>query len=222
VQEHRLSVARSARYYSLGDAAARELWIVLHGYGQLAGRFLTQCEALADAGRLVVAPEGLSRFYVGSRPHQQVGASWMTREDRLAEIADYVRYLDAVHADLARAGRADRAVHVLGFSQGAATACRWVTAGAVRARRLVVWGGEIPPDLDLADPQVRARLAGLDLVLVFGTADEYFPPALVAAHETRLRAHDLPYRLLGYEGGHEVTAALLRQLAGGPPDRARP
>src|SRR2546422_2866054 len=46
-------------------------------------------------------------------------SSWMTREDRLAEIEDYVRYLDAVYAEVF--GSLDRAgvtVHALGYSQG--------------------------------------------------------------------------------------------------------
>ena len=77
----------------------RELWYVLHGYGQLAAPFLDDFRAIDDGTRLIVAPEALSRFYEGdvqARLHKdaKVGASWMTREDRDAEIADYVAYLD--------------------------------------------------------------------------------------------------------------------------------
>src|SRR5206468_3354730 len=84
------------------------------------------------------------------------GASWMTREDRLHEIDDYVRYLDAVHAQVA-SGKAR--VTALGFSQGTATACRWAAFGSARIDRLIVWGGEVPPDLDLGDTRVKERLA---------------------------------------------------------------
>jgi dienelactone hydrolase len=79
----------------------------------------------------VVAPEALSRFYVdrgepAAGTPARVGATWMTREDREAEIADYVRYLDrALDAAAGRPGAAAPALGVLGFSQGAATACRW-------------------------------------------------------------------------------------------------
>ena len=36
--EHHLEVSRTARYWVLGEgtAAPREVWFVLHGYGQLA------------------------------------------------------------------------------------------------------------------------------------------------------------------------------------------
>src|SRR5438067_4641848 len=82
----------------------------------------------------------------------------MTREDRLAEIDDYVRYLDAVYDDVFR--RIDRArvtVHALGFSQGAATVSRWTAMGKSRIDRVILWGGEFPPDLDLTGPQYRSE-----------------------------------------------------------------
>src|SRR5712691_5295634 len=105
MREHQIAVTRTARYYTLGKPGPRTqaVWFVLHGYGQLAERFLHHFEPLDDGSRLIVAPEGLSRFYLGDpaerpSPERKVGASWMTREDRLAEIGDYVRYCDAVYA----------------------------------------------------------------------------------------------------------------------------
>ena len=63
VEEHRITVPRTARYYTLGEAVtASELWLVLHGYGQLARFFLRPFEGM-ERGRLIAAPEALSRFY---------------------------------------------------------------------------------------------------------------------------------------------------------------
>src|SRR2546425_9676771 len=77
---------------------------VCHGSGQLAARSLRHFEPLADGTRLVVAPEALSRFYLEDTTvpakERKVGATWMTRENRLSEIDDYVRYLDALHAEV--------------------------------------------------------------------------------------------------------------------------
>src|SRR6266550_1297389 len=136
VSEHHLSVARTARYYTLGEPGATEVWFVCHGYGQLAGRFLRRFEPIADGSRLVVAPEGLNRFYVGSGEHrdQPVGATWMTREDRLNEIADYVKYLDAVYADVFGGKPTAARVRALGFSQGAAPGTRGVTRATAQQR----------------------------------------------------------------------------------------
>jgi predicted esterase len=211
MEEHRISVPRSARYHTLGDRkGAGDVWFVCHGYGQLAARFLERFRPLDDGSRCVVAPEGLSRFYLTEDPSERrVGASWMTRESRLSEIEDYVRYLDAVYRDVVDGSPR---VTVLGFSQGAATACRWAAFGSPRVDRLIVWGGEIPPDLDLAASPALERLRALRLELVYGSRDQYFTPKVVAAAEARLRAAGLPYTLVPFDGGHEIDEATLRRL----------
>ena len=88
-----LAVARNARYFTLGETgpAVDEIWFALHGYAQLAGAFARYCQPLAAPRRLVVVPEALSRFYLGDHtkpagPDARIGASWMTREDRQADI----------------------------------------------------------------------------------------------------------------------------------------
>ncbi|MGH7522294.1 MAG: alpha/beta hydrolase [Gemmatimonadales bacterium] len=206
MQEHVLSTSRSARYFTLGSPEqATEFWFVCHGYGQLASRFLERFRPLEANERCIVAPEGLSRFYLTENPaERRVGASWMTREDRLHEIDDYVRYLDAVYRTVnPRTAR----VTALGFSQGTATACRWAALGSSRLDRLIVWGGEVPPDLDLKLLRVPA------LTLVHGTRDEFFTPKVVEANETRLRQHGIAYEPASFEGGHEIDAATLLRLS---------
>ena len=200
-------MSRVARYFTIGRPD-REVWFVLHGYGQLAARFLRHFEPLDDGARLIVAPEGLSRFYLTEDPaERRVGASWMTREDRLAEIEAYVRYLDAVYEELSRTvDRAQAKVTLLGFSQGSATACRWSTMGKARFDRLIIWGGEVPPDVDL--------LRALPLSLVYGSRDPYFTPKVVAAIEARLREHGISYDLVPFEGGHEIDGDVLQRVAG--------
>ena len=205
MQEHHLSTPRTARYFTLGSPErSTDVWIVCHGYGQLASRFLERFRPIEAEQRCIVAPEGLSRFYLTESPtERRVGATWMTREDRLQEIDDYVRYLDGIYAKAVTSGAR---VTALGFSQGTATVCRWTALGSSRVDRLIVWGGEVPPDLDLT------RLRVPRLTLVFGTRDEFFTPKIIAATESRLRAHKIPYDLMPFEGGHEIDATTLRRL----------
>lgn len=205
MQEHSLTTQRTARYFTLGTPErATDVWFVCHGYGQLAARFLERFRPVERPDRCVVAPEGLSRFYLSENPaERRVGAAWMTREDRLHEIEDYVRYLDAVYADVAPA---KQSVSALGFSQGTATVCRWAALGASRIDRLILWGGEVPPDLD---PKL---LRVPKLTLVYGTNDEFFTPKVVAANETRLREHGVPYELISFEGGHAIDVETLKRL----------
>jgi predicted esterase len=217
MDEHRITTQRSARYYTLGlaGAATREVWFACHGYAQLAGRFLEKLRVLDDGHRHLVAPEGLSRFYLSeSAAERRVGACWMTREDRLAEIDDYVHYLDAVYAAVfARVDRAAVTVHALGYSQGAATVSRWAGMGTARIDRVVLWGGELPPDLDLSKEPAKERLRAGRLTFVYGRSDEFITPKIVETTKQRLREHAIPYREMPFDGGHELNATVLTDLA---------
>ena len=213
--EHHIEVPRTARYLTLGPAEAADLWVVLHGYGQLASRFLRRFEPLDDGSRRIVAPEALSRFYVRSEggrhgAESTVGATWMTREDRETEIRDYVRYLDILAEQEMAPGRAK--VTILGFSQGVATACRWATLGSVRPDRLVLWGDFLPPDLDMAAAERRWR--DVDVVLVRGAADRTLGSERLASQEAeRMARAGLSARTVGYEGGHDIEPHTLQRLA---------
>ncbi len=215
MQEHSLSVYRTARYFVLGDPSGPvdEVWLACHGYGQLAAYFLRHFRAVEAPHRLIVAPEGLSRFYL--EDHQRVGASWMTREARAAEIDDYVRFLDTVYTEvLTRAGGRARLV-AFGFSQGGATVARWLAGspmlGDPPAARLVLWGSVLPHDLDLAAHGPWLRRAGLTLVA--GDRDEFATPERIAEQEARLRAAAIPFETVRFDGGHRLVAEVLRGLA---------
>lgn len=210
LQATHLLVPRSARIVTAGPppAVARALWYGFHGYGQLARTLARELLPLAVTHHLV-APEGLSRFYARGGDGR-VGASWMTREDRESEIADYVRYLDLVHEHLAPPPGLP--IRLLGFSQGSATACRWAAYGATRPERVVLWGGDVPPDLEW--DRVRHHLRGVAFTLVNGRADSYMPSDAVERSASRLREHGVSVETLWFDGGHQLDQDILRALAG--------
>lgn len=212
MEEHHITVPRSARYHLLGDPSkASAVWIVLHGYGQLARYFLRHFEGLQEQ-RLIAAPEGLSRYYTDAG-HTRVGAAWMTREDREQEIVDHVNYLDLLAAELQRRAGRELPVHVLGFSQGVATGARWAARGRTRAAGLVLWGGQLPPDLD-ADT-MRARWQGMGISLVHGRADDVVPVLALEAAALRIREAGLTCAIIRYDGGHGLDRLVLGRLLGG-------
>lgn len=220
LSEHHLPVSRTARYVMLGGTGdtVSDVWVVCHGYGQRAVRFARGFEPIASDTRRIVAPEALSRFYLdppGGETHgtARVGASWMTREDRQAEINDYVEYLDALWRQVKPASDHARLV-AFGFSQGAATAARWAVLGSARPSLLLLWGGSVPRDL-LAG-QSLARLAVIPLVLVAGRGDRFAPDAVVEEEERVLRGQGLEPRVVRFDGGHTLDAAVLKSLAGTP------
>ena len=218
--EHTIVVPRTARYSTLGamHGFPRELWFVCHGFGQLAARFIRHFAPIDDGSRLIVAPEALNRYYLDPLPERRkqqeprVGATWMTREFRDAEITDYVRYLDLVAAEVRHhlTGASPRIV-VLGFSQGTATVCRWLAHSELRADRLVLWAGLIPPELELA--RWAEKLEGAAVTLVVGDQDEFATPELLAAEAERLSDAGLAYSLHRFAGGHTVDAAALEAVA---------
>jgi predicted esterase len=138
----------------------------------------------------------------------------MTREDREAEIADQVEYLDALHAHVtALRGGEPATVRVLGFSQGVATAVRWVLAGSVVPDEMIIWAGNAPIELD----DQATRLAGMRLTLVTGERDALVEWASVEATAAKLSARGLDVRLLRFDGGHRLDDHTLREIAADAP-----
>lgn len=219
-----LQVARTARYYTLGGTGGGvdEAWFVLHGYRQAARRFARRFEVLDAPERIVVVPEALSRFYVDPSPgrhgpEHRVGASWMTREDRDHEIADYVAYLDALASEVATTvAPSVRRRIVLGFSQGAHTASRWVVLGRPVATELVLWGAGLATDL--SPDALAAGLDGVHVTFVRGEQDRYRHPREEAAQDALLKALGVPFRVLIHRGGHEIAPGPLLDIASGQRD----
>ena len=215
---HHIRVEKTARYFTLGGTGrCRVAWIVLHGYGQLAGEFIRYFADLANEQTLLVAPEALNRYYLigpskAAAHERPVGATWMTREDRESEIGDYVEDLDSVYEEIATHVVPGAAINVIGFSQGAATATRWVTHGRSRIDRLVLWGGLIPPDTNLESG--HATIRRVPLTLVVGSRDQYVDAAALAAERARLDAANVPYDLIEFDGGHAVSRAVFPRLLG--------
>ncbi len=160
-----------------------------------------------------MAPEGLSRFYL-SGVSGRIGASWMTSEARNDEIDDYIDYLDAVLSDvMAKLPRAGVDVGVFGFSQGTATACRWIQKGQVRAKELVLWGGLYPREvvvkaIDLRPfRQIRTRI-------VIGDDDEFVPKGHVEQQREFVRQNNLSCEIIEFSGNHRIYDEILQSVMG--------
>lgn len=207
-----LVVSRHARVGLVGDpAGAREAWLLLHGYGMLAQGILHWFRAAERPGRLLVAPEGLSRFYQERNGLRTVGASWMTREDREHELLDQQGYLDQVVRDIV--GDIPR-LEVHGFSQGVATAARWVAREAHAVARLVCWGGTLPEEVDVA--ALGAAVAPEPVHFVVGDRDAWVAPEAVAADAERTRAAGVAVELHRFAGGHRIDDGVLARLEARP------
>ncbi|MBC3541286.1 alpha/beta fold hydrolase [Rufibacter sp. H-1] len=205
-----ISVPRTAHLHQLGTLSpeTRHLWIVLHGYGQLARYFIRHFEGITDAQTAVLAPEGLSRFYLEGFSGR-VGATWMTKEERLHEITDYINYLNQVR-EMALNEAPDAELHVLGFSQGGATACRWLAQAQWPMKQLVLWAGVFPEDMEITS--ASRTLSQTHLTYVYGLQDPFVADDKVQAQLVRVEAAGLHPEVITFAGKHELNQEVLRLL----------
>lgn len=202
-EAHYLKVEKTARYYTSGLLSGnyKRLCFCLHGYGQLAQYFIRKFHQPALSETLFIAPEGFHRFYL-SESKGRVGASWMTKEDRLNDIADYIHFLDEVCTRVQNEVGEQLPMGVFGFSQGVATACRWVSNSRFTFEYLINWAGAFPPDLNFA--QAHEKLDPMHLLLAVGSEDEFISAEAAREHLNFLKERGFEPEWLPFEGRHDV------------------
>lgn len=211
-QHHRIEIPRTAHYYTIGplDSRVRRFWIVCHGYGQLASRFIRRFDVLDDGQTLVLAPEGLSYFYWGGFTGEPV-ASWMTRQHRLDEIRDYARYLQMLYDSHVPQLHPDVQINLLGFSQGVATQLRWIMTCFPRFHNLLLWAGMPPEDLDYRP--YRDYFFSKKILFVYGRQDPFLTHDRMEWVRGFAREQFPWWEEQAFDGVHEVDSTVLESLA---------
>lgn len=210
MESHAITVPRTARYFTLGTPSPqiRYFWLVCHGYGQLAGQFIRKFESILDDTTFVLAPEGLSRFY-WQGVSGDVGASWMTKEDRLSEIEDYANYLSALYERYTSQLPSDVKIILMGFSQGCATQIRWMANRLPHFHHLLLWAGALPEDIDY-HPH-HGYFEGKNIDFFYGANDSYLTPERIEAHRQIIVQSGLKVQMHTFDGQHEVDREALRE-----------
>ena len=209
ITEHYIPVNKSARYFVLKPKTKHlALVYALHGYGQLGPYFVKQFQALADQGVVVVAPEGLHRFYINGYSGR-VGASWMTKEDRETDIKDYLNYLNVFHQEIQQEYR-DLPLHLLGFSQGVATACRWIGTSDIDFQSLILYASVFPNDFDFEVN--RERLTKMKRIIAYGDKDQFSPEETIEEKINWLKKKNVEPELIRFKGGHEIIDDVLLDI----------
>jgi predicted esterase len=207
--EKSIIVPINTKYHTLNELTDKTLqvWFLLHGYGQLAEFFIKKFNMIDNETNYLIAPQGLNKFYLegfGGR----VGANWMTKEDRLNEIANYVTYLNHVYQDELRDIDLQKVkINILAFSQGCATASRWVAYSKIKCDRLILWAGEIPQDV-VEDEVFKTT----PLTLIFGTEDELITYEMKQTFFERIYSVNLHPQVINYKGKHEIDSEVFRTL----------
>lgn len=208
ILKNNIKVPKTARFYASGsmNSDVSELVYVLHGYGMQAPSFIEKFDVLSSPGRLIVAPEGMSRFYRKGFSGDVV-ASWMTSDDREMEIEDYVSYLNLLHEHLLNMHPSKKImkVTVVGFSQGASTASRWINSRYVKPDRFIIWCGEMAPE-------VISSFPALPVTFISASEDVFISKEKSDGHADQMLNGGVELTRIRFEGGHDIDKQLLATL----------
>lgn len=209
--EHQIDFSFTGRYYSLGEPSEQieHLWIVCHGQGHLAQYFIKKFECLNNGKNLIIAPEGLSKYYLNGQSGR-VGANWMTKENRLIDINNYLNFLEKVITNVKSNLNPNVKVTLFGFSQGAATISRFTTQTEVVFERLILWAGIFPPDLPpLAGTE---KLKQKKIYWVYGERDPYLSHILFKEQEEIAKQLNAAPEAISFDGKHELNDEVLQRF----------
>ena len=135
----------------------------------------------------------------------------MTKEDREDEIADQHNYLDAVAMDAGvNLSNPYQRIVLFGFSQGTATAVRWLLNSRFNVDALVLWAGSFPPDVlpSKIVPQVKEK----GFHYVYGTQDDFLKDLNMKERLAPLTEQGLTPTVWTFDGPHTMNADTLSKL----------
>ncbi|MAZ50532.1 MAG: phospholipase [Flavobacteriaceae bacterium] len=207
-----LQIEKKARYFQLGNPGndTSIVWVVLHGYGMLSEFFIQKFKKLENKNTLILAPEALNRFYIDTN-YGRVGASWMTKDERQDDIKENIKYLNSLMDQIIKEiGHNRFKINVLGFSQGGATACRWLFKSGLKFENLIMWAGDIPKDT--LTEENRLKWNDMNTHLVMGKKDELINEEMKAKFLKLVTDYKLDYKLTLYDGDHRIYPDVLMEL----------
>lgn len=201
-----LSVSRTAHYHlQIPQNEIKSILYVIHGYAQLAAEFIKEFAALEKHGILVVAPEGLSKFYGKERLPV---ASWMTQHEREDEIKDYIQYLQKL-IRVIKSEYGEKPILLLGFSQGVSTAFRYLAASEDKISLALACSGSIPPELNASDFENQRDLT---VNYYYGNDDRLLKPENAKEQLLQLERLKLNFNYHAFEGRHEISETCIQAI----------
>lgn len=209
--EKEISYSATNTYTTLNSLSekTKNVWLVCHGLGYLSRYFMNYFKTLNPEENYIIAPQAPSKFYLNGQ-FIHVGASWLTKENTLAETENVLRYLDAVYQ--AENIPEDKNLIVLGYSQGVSVALRWVAKRNMNCHKIIIHSGGIPKEL--ADDSFDFLSSNTKVYHVYGTKDQYLTEERMAYEKGRAATlFKNKITTLAFEGTHEVNTAILSTIS---------
>jgi predicted esterase len=187
----------------------KEIWLVVHGYGQLAEFFVRKFKKFFSPELLFIAPEGTNYNYLEGF-QGRVGANWMTKYERETAIENNHRLLDKLVDSFLTKYQVKPRIKVLGFSQGAATATRWASVWEGKIDTLVLWSGGFALDLNLEG--AHEAFSDTELILVLGQKDDLITPESMQKQNQLMECLGREVKRISFDGGHELDTEVLERI----------
>jgi predicted esterase len=212
--EKKLVVSTQASYETFGELSEKteKIYLICHGYGQLAKYFIRRFDVLDSEKNYVIAPQGLSKFYLNNG-YDKVGASWLTKENREIDLQNALTYLQAIYfEEVAKhiEKYAKTELIVFGFSQGVSMAVRWAVANKIPFTKLILWAGRFPNEIQAENLHFVAKNA--EIMLVIGKQDEFYQESYLAEETEKITKLLKAPQVIVFEGTHEVQREVLQKI----------
>lgn len=209
--EKRIDLTLTAPYHTYGNLTKSTATIIVafHGYGQLAKYFIRKFDFLDESKYYVIAPQGLSKFYL--KNHTRVGASWMTKENRLLDLKNQLHYVQTVfEAETQAVDWTKVRLIVLGFSQGVATTSRWITTHQIPFDKFIAYAGQIAYELTEKDFDFMKSEA--EAICFLGDNDQFYNGENVPKFEAAFKTVFPKGQFEIFEGKHEMLREVLKRF----------
>ncbi|MHA7131747.1 alpha/beta hydrolase [Algoriphagus namhaensis] len=205
------SFTYQAHYAISKEPSGKEKMILIcfHGYGQLVEFFIRKFLPFATEEVLILAPEGTNYQYLQDFKGR-IGANWMTRHERELAIHNNHNYLNSLLSEILGTFEKKPKVALLGFSQGAATATRWMSQWTEEVDFLILWAGVFAHDMKPQESQ--KKLDKTKIYAVHGTEDELITEEILEKQREFLRKLGKTAQEYQFSGGHEIQTEILKKV----------
>lgn len=187
----------------------KNVWIVFHGIGYLSTYFLKYFDELPPSENYIIAPQAPSKYYLNNE-YRHVGASWLTKENTIAETENVISYLEAVYKTENITQNYN--LIIFGFSQGVSIATRWVARKQLKCDQLVLYAGGLPNELTEYDFKFL-ETNNTKVTILVGNSDKYLTEERRQTESIKIETlfHGKAKQLI-FDGGHEIKREIINTL----------
>ena len=210
--KHNISFEFSSSYITHNQLTdnTENIWIVFHGYGQLSKYFIRRFDVLDGDKNYIIAPQGLSKFYV-DEDYKNVGASWLTKEDRGSDLLNQQKYLIKLMDELKlKIDFSKIKINFFGFSQGVSALTRLLMNYNMKVNNIIIWAGWVPDEFFNINKDV---LKDTNLFFVVGNKDKYYNNPIIKGYLKKIKNilnKEIDYFV--FNGGHIVDRKVLKKI----------